>query len=241
MNILYSCKRWIEEVTLKQFLVYAAILAFTLAVLTGNPHPAQAVTPDTPQKTESLWSLVPLYAIMTATYATLTISIIKGEARGYWHYFRKVSLKSLVSSLIPLLGFIIAFYCLRHVKWLDHSWQYHLSNGKSGSLATMPLSLPFIGVLAYCILLCYLPYGAYVEEEVFRKGTIGWKDGVRRSLIFGLVHCTMGVNLVVGLALTIPGLWFTLQYFRGGVERSTIYHLSYNLVVITLFMCLLLV
>jgi hypothetical protein len=35
----------------------------------------------------------------------------------------------------------------------------------------------------------------------------------------------------VGLALAVGGLWFTHQYFRGGVERSTVHHLTYNLLV----------
>lgn len=41
-----------------------------------------------------------------------------------------------------------------------------------------------------------------------------------------------GISLGFALALTIPGLWFTLQYKKGGVRRATAYHLAWNYFVI---------
>lgn len=48
---------------------------------------------------------------------------------------------------------------------------------------------------------------------------------------FGLVHCLAGIPVFAGLALSLGGLWFTYQYFRGGVEASTVHHLTYNLLI----------
>ena len=54
----------------------------------------------------------------------------------------------------------------------------------------------------------------------------GW---IVRSITFGLVHCIIGVPIGVGLALSLAGVWFTIQYIKGGLDRSTLYHSAYNL------------
>lgn len=66
------------------------------------------------------------------------------------------------------------------------------------------------------------------EEELFRDGTRNWRHVLPRSLVFGLMHLLPGVPIAAALALTIAGLWFTRQYFRGGVARSTTYHLAWD-------------
>ena len=42
----------------------------------------------------------------------------------------------------------------------------------------------------------------------------------------------MGVPVCAGLALSLGGLWLTHQYFRGGVERSTLHPTAYNLMLV---------
>ena len=73
-----------------------------------------------------------------------------------------------------------------------------------------------------------LPHFAKIEEVLFRSGTKGIGSALIRSLIFGLTHMLAGISLGYALALTVAGLWFSYQYKKGGVERSTSYHLAWN-------------
>ena len=76
-----------------------------------------------------------------------------------------------------------------------------------------------------------------MEEIIFRLGTGSLLEGVWRSVLFGLFHCLLGIPLSAGLAMTIPGMWFTWQYLeygggQYGVHLATIHHLTYDLVVL---------
>ena len=98
------------------------------------------------------------------------------------------------------------------------------------------LALPFIALLFYL-----LPQLAMAEEQLFRRGTRNWVQGVYRSVAFGLAHLPMGIPLGAALALSIGGLWFTYQYFRGGVARSATHHLTYNVIALCVIVVLVLV
>ena len=97
-----------------------------------------------------------------------------------------------------------------------------------GNIIAAPFSYPLLIPAFVALLILVLPRLAEMEELTFRRGTRTWRDGAIRSLIFGVVHMVVGVPLAVALALGIGGLWFTRQYFLGGVTRSTLYHLCYN-------------
>ena len=89
--------------------------------------------------------------------------------------------------------------------------------------------------LAFLVLLAVnLPRYAHMEEEWFREGTISWEQGLLMSALFGLAHCLVGVPIGAGLAISVAGLWFTHQYFVGGVELSTIHHATYNLILVSI-------
>jgi hypothetical protein len=80
--------------------------------------------------------------------------------------------------------------------------------------------------------------GGSLFQRIFMKWAFsGW---VLRSLTFGLVHCLAGVPLGVGLAITLAGLWFSWQYKKGGIERSTIYHSTNNLIAAILILAVIL-
>src|SRR5581483_1968633 len=110
-----------------------------------------------------------------------------------------------------------------------------------GNIILEPLAYRWLAVPFLLLLLFVLPSLAAAEERLFRQGTRGWRQGLVRSLIFGLAHWPMGIPLGAALALSIGGLWFTYQYFRGGIARSTVYHLTYNLLAILLIVLLLVI
>ncbi len=88
----------------------------------------------------------------------------------------------------------------------------------------------YFGIPFVILLFLNLPRLAAAEEESYRLGTKDWLHAIPRSLMFGLMHMVVGVPLWCGLALSVPGLWFTRQYFKGGVERSTMAHALYNMI-----------
>lgn len=96
----------------------------------------------------------------------------------------------------------------------------------------MPTQVKYFGLLFVLLLAVNLPSLAMIEEKMFRAGTSGWLMGLYMSFLFGIVHCFVGVPIGAGLAITLAGLWFTHQYFMGGVELSALHHTTYNLILI---------
>jgi hypothetical protein len=114
---------------------------------------------------------------------------------------------------------------------------FHAGNGNGqGNLVFSGLNWKWYAVVFLPVLALALPRLAQLEEVKYRTGTRNWLDGSLRSLRFGLVHMFMLIPFGASLALTLAGLWFTRQYFKGGTERSTVYHAAFNtLVVAVLF------
>ena len=110
----------------------------------------------------------------------------------------------------------------------------------AGNLLLEPLAYGWLAVPFVALLFFLLPQLALAEEELFRRGTRTWRQGIVRSLAFGLAHLTMGIPVGAALALSLGGLWFTYQYFRGGVVRSATYHLAYNVLALSAIVLLVL-
>jgi hypothetical protein len=102
-------------------------------------------------------------------------------------------------------------------------------SGGATNIVVVPLAIPLLALPFLALLVWTLPDLAAVEERVFRLGTRDWLDGLGRSFTFALAHLVMGIPIGAIVPLTLAGLWLTWHYFRGGVARSTRYHLAYNL------------
>jgi hypothetical protein len=148
--------------------------------------------------------------------------------------FKRLRPVMFVTSLPVIAATIGTAVLLFQVPWLQWGWYALVSGGHQGNVMISALSgtawlfLPFLALLAVA-----MPHLVRSEEVSFREGTVTWAQGVRRSVGFGLMHLTAGVPIAAGLALTIAGLWYTHQYMRGGIERSTSYHLAWNLTIMT--------
>jgi hypothetical protein len=108
-------------------------------------------------------------------------------------------------------------------------WNIHL-------LPNLKLLGLYLPILAFCI-----PSLVTIEERIFRQGINTREEGILMSLIFGMVHCLSGVPIAAGLSISIAGLWFTHQYFNGGIERAIVHHTAYDIVVLFTVTMLLLV
>jgi hypothetical protein len=120
-------------------------------------------------------------------------------------------------------------------KFLSWSWlDLFAENGKAGHGFNQNIAgatIPFFGVFFVILLFLNLPRLAEAEESSFRQGTKNWWHAVPRSIGFGLVHLVVGVPVWLALSLAIPGMWFTSQYFKGGISRSSMAHGLYNMVI----------
>jgi hypothetical protein len=172
--------------------------------------------------------------------AAVTISCVRHLYRGglkedfkvFQNRTWKDWLEVLVGNCAAIAGLVGCYYLSRFgPKFLDWSWISLLSSDKHSQGANQVVigaTIPYFGIVFLLLLMLNLPRLAAAEEDEFRYGTKNWWHAVPRSLTFGLMHMVVGVPLWCGLALSVPGMWFTRQYFKGGVERSTMTHAVYN-------------
>lgn len=174
----------------------------------------------------SLWEMFLVAAMAVNTVITLTT-----ELRSLT-MFRRINIKIIIESLIVAITVVVISIVLYHTHWtLRVSWWWLL--GKEGTFTSgIPLEGNLFRKIFIVLFLFNLPSFALWEEKIFREGTTDWLEGLIRSLFFGIVHMILGIPIASALAISIAGLWFTYQYFRGGIELSALYHLHYNLVLV---------
>ncbi|HEU0085735.1 MAG TPA: hypothetical protein VFQ59_02130 [Candidatus Paceibacterota bacterium] len=106
--------------------------------------------------------------------------------------------------------------------------------------------LPF---LFFLLFLVAIPLLAHLEEKIFRKGNHKWPDIIKQSVVFGLIHCLVGISLAAGIALIGTGFFYANKYRKTYLKElkehndhtraeeqavlvSTTYHSFYNSVII---------
>lgn len=145
---------------------------------------------------------------------------------------------------LPVIALVAAtgLWLYYNVPFLDKNpilWLLSLVFGGDGVGGSNVLFAGFqwkwYAVIFMPVLFLAFPALARGEEVDFREGTRDWRHGIRRSIMFGLMHIFALIPLAAAIALSIGGLWFTYQYFKGGVERSTIYHSVYNSILLVAF------
>lgn len=187
-----------------------------------------------------MWNVI-LTAFIALTVAHAAFG--GGKASRNWAVIKQYRPIHFVTS-IPILGLVIAtaFMLYYFVPFMDKNpilWVlsslFGWGDGSGqGNIMFSGLEWKYYAMVFLPLLLFALPSLARYEEEDFRDGTRDWAHGIRRSIKFGLVHLIMLIPLGAALALSIGGLWFTYQYFKGGVERSTIYHSAYNSILVVI-------
>jgi hypothetical protein len=79
---------------------------------------------------------------------------------------------------------------------------------------TIPFTNPLLAIIYAPASLLALPLLAWIEEDLFRRGTTGVASATRRSALFGIMHLTAGVTLGACIALACAGYIFTIVYWR---------------------------
>ncbi|MCC6687182.1 MAG: hypothetical protein IT205_09360 [Fimbriimonadaceae bacterium] len=161
-----------------------------------------------------------------------------GQARRHMTVFVRRPLsewfKAVALVIVEVAILVTAIYLLMGLSpILRFSWLSLLAKGEEGTnLMVAPAQIPWFGLIFIGLLALNLPRLARREEEVFRRGTMNWKDATYRSLKFGLIHMVVGVPLGAALALWFSGMFFSWRYFVGGVRESTYYHTLHNGVIL---------
>lgn len=170
-------------------------------------------------------------------YAVYQAAFGRDQFRKNWSIIKRYRPIHLVTSLpVIALTFIVGNVLTLEIPYFDKnpflwlaSWLFGYGNGNGGAnVVATGFQWKWYVVCFLPVFLFAIPSFAEFEEEKFRKGTMNWKNGAVRSVGFGLAHLIALIPIGVAFALTIGGLWFTHQYFKGGTARSTIYHAAYN-------------
>lgn len=149
------------------------------------------------------------------------------------HFIGNLPVIFMVIGLAYLLIVYVPFFDKNPFLWV---WSTTFGSGDGSGGANLTLSglqWKWYALIYLPVLMFALPRLAKEEEELFREGTRTWSEGIKRSIVFGLVHLIMMIPLGAALALSVGGLWFTRQYFKGGVTRSTTYHAVYNTMIMS--------
>jgi hypothetical protein len=183
---------------------------------------------------ESAWPIV--------AWVVAQLAVRGWQMRGGHHlrYYRQLSPGIFGQAFIAVfvvISLAIAVFSLDS-PILNFGWFTLVGQAGEGvdeptNIVALPLFVPWLAPLFLALLLFLLPALAAAEERVFRAGTLNWTDGLWRSIRFGAAHLIMGIPIGTVIPLTVAGLWLTYHYFRGGTERATVYHLAYNVIIIT--------
>lgn len=180
-----------------------------------------------------------------------------------WSIWKRFSFLMLAEVLAVLTATLVFCFTIRFcVPWLWVGWLDFFIQG-GGNISIGPvlegrrssyLIVRLLVPIFFTALLLVIPFLAKVEEEWFRKGNHEWKTIWRWSLMFGFVHCIVGVPFGAGLALSGVGLFYAWKYhsayvrFRQTMPNkqaeeeavlvSTAYHALYNSIVIGMMLLL---
>ncbi|MBE9177727.1 tetratricopeptide repeat protein [Oculatella sp. LEGE 06141] len=132
---------------------------------------------------------------------------------------------------------------------LEHTFLGTIATGLNSNTLKI-LTVVFV-IAFWLLLLLGIPFWAMLEERIFRKGANTWRKIGIRSVQFGMVHLLVGIPLLGGFVLIVPGFLFACRYkyvrdrhwhktkdsIRAeemGVLASTADHASYNAILVTL-------
>jgi len=117
--------------------------------------------------------------------------------------------------------------------------------------ATFRISLSVVFVVCFWLMLMIgIPFWARLEERIFRQGANSWRKICIRSVQFGLIHILVGIPILAGFVLIVPGFLFACRYKyvysaylkrdrdpvraqEAGMLASTADHAVYNAILVT--------
>lgn len=153
-------------------------------------------------------------------------SVEIGKGMRLSHFLMSIPLIVIIATVGTIL------YNLHPI--LQFGWLWSMVNnvGVEVSEPTFPFVSLILGSLLL-VLCLFIPKFAHNEEISYRKPYLdkGWGQGIKGSLIFGLMHMVMGIPLSFALALSIGGFAFLYVAKKKGIMESTYFHSAYNMTI----------
>ena len=126
----------------------------------------------------------------------------------------------------------VPFFDKTPILWVISKIFGHSDGSGGANLTFAGLQWKWYAFIYQPVLMFAFPSLAKSEEKQYREGTRGWGQGFVRSIRFGLADLIMLIPSGATVALSIGCLWFTHQFFKGSVKRSTTYHAAYNSILV---------
>lgn len=169
----------------------------------------------------------------------LVYNLTTGEAQEFFdEVVSRITLLIIAQNVVAIMLYNGVHFALYRVHSLFRwSWPARCFGWKSTNMNTMPLEKNWLGLAFGVLLIFNVPGLAAIEELLFRQGLADWSNAIGWSVMFGFIHIIAGVPVSVCCALVLAGLWYSAQYFNGGLLGATVHHTTSN----ELFILLLLV
>lgn len=167
--------------------------------------------------------------VVLLVVGSLTLEIVRlirsAESRGrYLATFRAVRwwmVPAGIAQLALVYGVMFALTSVAPALWFG--WWALLGGGGNIMLGQTGREGLWWQMAAFAVplsLIVLMPGLTYAEEFVFRFRCEedGWARRIARPLLFGMVHCLVGVPIAAGLALTVKG-WYLQQIYLTAIRR----------------------
>lgn len=142
--------------------------------------------------------------------------------REVWRGFRPLKVLEALGMLVAVASTFLFLY--RFIPVFGWGWWSLIIGRKGGgNIVVAPVmegvesGIPAfqIGVICFFLMLILImPFTAYAEEKIFRKGHNDKRSLIKQSVKFGLAHLLVGVPIAAGFALIIAGLFYHHKYLK---------------------------
>lgn len=160
-----------------------------------------------------------------------------------WDWLLAIVFIIIMITLVIILPPIVPAFL--NFSWL-HLLQKESTNANVEILYSVSDASRWLILPLWIFFLLILPKLAYQEERIFRHHNTRLIHCIFPNFKFGLMHCIVGVPIIVGLILGALGFLLSLKYIHHykkqgdtayGLLASTSVHGKYNIILITI-LCL---
>ncbi len=162
----------------------------------------------------------------------LVLPLFRSGMREYaWIIFTHIPLWVILKNVV-FFGVLRSLYILGVKRFPFLKWSLFSLVCKNPRLNIQLVPADgWYGLLFLPLLILNVPFIVTLEEFIFRDGLSSWEQGLLWSLLFGFMHSFVGFSVGGCILTSLAGVWFTHQYFVGGLPLSVIHHSTYNLVI----------